>query len=173
MFLALEITDHPGTVNYVHPEVSKPTKDVCNLWIFSYAVHDFWRRKEEKTSDLGMFLVGKVYHLAAYATALTHLLQPICCAASCSRCGGTQPAAAPRQHGAELGCGYILPLITWGWPGRKKIMHHRGRGCKVSLEAACTHERQGRLRSHLGMTRPLQRWITTSLSGGCILKHHP
>lgn len=30
--------------------------------------------KEEKTSDLGMFLVGKVYHLAAYATALTHLL---------------------------------------------------------------------------------------------------
>lgn len=53
-------------------------------------------------SDLGTFLVGKVYHLAAYATALTHSLQPICRDASCSRHGGTRLAAAPMWHGAGL-----------------------------------------------------------------------
>jgi len=93
MFVALEITYRPGTVNYVHPKISKPNQDECNLRIFSHAAHDFflfffflegggW---EEKVSDLGMFLVGKVYHLAAYATALTHSSQPICRDISWSR----------------------------------------------------------------------------------------
>lgn len=44
MFLALEITDRPGTVNYVHPKISKPTRDACNLRIFSHAARDFGGR---------------------------------------------------------------------------------------------------------------------------------
>lgn len=84
MFLAPETVDGLGILNYVHPKVSKPTQDACNLRIFSHVAPDFWGGVEEKTSDLETFLVGKVYHLAAYATALTHSPQPICWDASCS-----------------------------------------------------------------------------------------
>lgn len=110
--------------------------------------------EEEKTSDGGTFLVGKVCHLAAYATALTHSPQPIC-------------------RDAERGCGRILPLTTkgrHGTAGREKT-HHRG--SKINLEATCGHGRQGGPRSCLGRTGPLQRWITTSLSGERTPKHHP
>lgn len=64
--------DHPGTANCVHPKILKPTQDVCNPWII-YA-WDFWGGG--RTFGLGVFLVGQVYPLAAYATALTHFYNP-------------------------------------------------------------------------------------------------
>lgn len=108
--------------------------------------------EEEKTSDGGTFLVGKVCHLAAYATALTHSPQPIC-------------------RDAERGCGHILPLMTQGRHSRERKTHRRD--CKINLEATCGHRRQGGPRRCLGRTSPLQRWITTSLSGERTPKHHP
>lgn len=62
--------------------------------------------RRRNASDLGMFLVGQVYPLAAYATALTHLLQPICQDASCSwRSGGSGAA----RGGAAGESSLLLP----------------------------------------------------------------
>lgn len=59
--------------------------------------------EEEKTSDGGTLLVGKVCHLAAYATALTHSLQPIC-----------------RDAEPGYGCICLLPPKD-GTAGREKL----------------------------------------------------
>lgn len=90
-FPALEITDHPGTANCIHPKIPKTTQDTCNPWIFS--AWDFWGGG--RTFDLGMFLVSRVYSLAAYATALTHFYSP-------PARMHPAPAAAPVRHMERL-----------------------------------------------------------------------
>lgn len=119
--------------------------------------------EEKKTFDLGTFLLGKVYHLAVYATALTHSLHPMCWDISCSWSGSGTDAAWSRAVGTSS--------YSRGWHGWEAKMHCRG--CKVNLKATHAHKSQGRPGSHLGRTSSLQWCITTSLSGGGILKHHP
>lgn len=156
-FLAPEIRDWPGTVNYVRPKISKPTQDACDLRIFSHAAHDFWVGEEERTSDLGTFLVGKVYHLAAYATALTHSMPPICRDASCSRRGSRTDAA--RSEAARASC---LLSPQDGTAGRGKCHHG---GCKTNLEAVHTRKARGTWKlprkdqplAKMGNNRPFRR----------------
>lgn len=125
-FPAQEVMNHPGPLNCVRPKIPKPTQDVCNPRTFS--AWDFWRGGGGRTFDLGMFLGGQAYPLAAYATALTHSLQPIC-----------QDASYPwHSSGTWGGCkGHLGFCYLWiVGPGKKK--HHRG--CKINLEVVCTHQ---------------------------------
>lgn len=102
--------------------------------------------EEEKASDLGTFLVGKVYHLAVYVTALTHSPHPIVWDISCSRGGSGTDAARSGAVGASS--------YPRGWHGREAKMHCSG--CKVNLEATHTHKSQGRPGSQLGRTSSSQ-----------------
>lgn len=103
-FLASEITDHPGAANCVHPKIPKPTWDACSLCIFS--AWDFCGG-EGKISDLGMFLAGQVYPVAAHLPGCIQLLeQRLWCS-------------------TWRGCRCIQPLVTWRLHGWERKMHQQ------------------------------------------------